>query len=174
MKRVSVPFDHFSVRTLKAGDEVLLSGVIHTARDQAHLRLVDLLSKKKKMPFDLKGQVIYYAGPAPAPPGRPIGSLGPTTSSRMDPYTLRLLEAGLLGMIGKGPRAPYVYAAVKRFKAVYMVAAGGAGALLSDRVVSSEIIAFDELGPEAIRRLTIEDFPALVAADSDGKTIRLY
>jgi fumarate hydratase subunit beta len=166
--RLKTPLTAKAVQRLRAGDRVLLSGPVYTARDTAHLRLVQTIHDKKPLPFDLKGQVIYYAGPAPAPPGKSSGSVGPTTSSRMDLYTPALLNAGLRGMIGKGTRSADVRKAMVRHKAVYMAAIGGAGALIAQRVVSSETIAYPELGPEAIRRLEVSDLPLVVADDIYG------
>lgn len=156
---------------LKAGDKVLISGVLYTARDAAHKRFIELISQKKELPFDIKGQVIYYTGPTPARPGTVIGSCGPTTSYRMDAYTPQLLERGLAGMIGKGGRGKEVIEAIKRYKAVYFLAVGGAGALFSKSIKKAEVIAFPELGPEAVIRLEAENFPAIVAIDSRGGDI---
>jgi fumarate hydratase subunit beta len=164
-KKISVPFREEEIRKLKAGDLVKLSGVIYTARDAAHKRMM------KKLPFNIKGQVIYYAGPTPAPPGRSIGSCGPTTSARMDVYTPFMLKKGLKGMIGKGNRSSEVIKAVKKHKAIYFVAIGGAGALLSRKIKSAKIIAYRDLGAEAIYRLEVEDFPAVVGIDSHGNSI---
>ena len=155
---------------LQAGDEVLLSGTLYTARDAAHKRFAELLDAGKPLPIPLEGQTIYYCGPAPAPPGRVIGPAGPTTASRMDRWTPRLLSLGLLGMIGKGGRSHEVAAAIQKTGAVYFAALGGAGALLAQRVLGCEIIAFPELGPEAIRRLTVDQFPVITAIDSRGKS----
>lgn len=156
---------------LKAGDKVLISGTLYTARDAAHKRFIELINQGKDLPFDIKGQIIYYTGPTPAKPGMIIGSCGPTTSSRMDSYTPQLLEMGLKGMIGKGSRGKEVIEAIKRYKAVYFLAVGGAGALISKTIKKAEIIAFPELGPEAVRRLEVEDFPAIVAIDCYGGDI---
>jgi len=156
---------------LQIGDKVLIDGIIYTARDAAHRRLFELIDAKKDLPFQLKGQVIYYVGPTPARPGRPIGAAGPTTSYRMDMYTPKLIELGIKASIGKGPRAPEVIDAMKKFKAVYLVAIGGTGALLGRQVVKSETIAFEDLGTEAVRRLTVQDFPAIVANDVTGRDI---
>jgi fumarate hydratase subunit beta len=145
-----------------------LSGVLYTARDAAHQRLVDLLDRGEKLPFDLVGQVIYYVGPSPALPGKVIGSAGPTSSYRMDPYTVPLLERGLKGMIGKGERGAEVVQALKTHHAIYFAAVGGAGALLARCIKKAEIIAYEDLGPEAIRRLEVENFPVIVAQDSTG------
>jgi fumarate hydratase subunit beta len=149
----------------------LISGIIYTARDAAHKRLIDLLDAGKTLPFDIRGQIIYYVGPSPAKPGRVIGAAGPTTSYRMDPYAPRLMELGLKGMIGKGKRAPGVKEALIRYKAVYLGATGGAGALISRAIKATEVIAYQELGPEAIRRLTVENFPAVVINDIAGSDL---
>lgn len=169
--RIMTPIDESVVENLKAGDLVLISGVIYTARDAAHKRMVEALERGEELPFDLKGQVIYYAGPAPARPGKPIGSVGPTTSYRMDPYAPKLLEAGLKGMIGKGSRSREVIEAIKKFKGVYFGAVGGAAAYLARCVKSAEIIAYEDLGPEAVRRLVVEDFPAFVINDIHGNDL---
>ncbi|MEG1822822.1 MAG: Fe-S-containing hydro-lyase [Clostridiales bacterium] len=154
---------------LKIGDTVYITGTIYTARDAAHKRLVDLIDKNEKLPFDIQGQIIYYAGPAPNKPGKPIGSIGPTTSYRMDAYAPRLIaEKGLKGMIGKGKRNDEVKAAIRDCGAVYFGATGGAAALLSQCVKSAEVIAYPELGPEAIRRLEVEEFPVTVINDIAG------
>lgn len=169
-KHIKAPFNKREAKCLKAGDQVLFSGVIYTARDQAHLRLCNMLRAKKKIPIDLKGQVIYYCGPTP-PGKRVIGSCGPTTASRMDGFTPELLGAGLSGMIGKGRRDEKVRKAIKRYSAIYFIAPGGAGAYLSDKVKSSKIVAFKDLGPEAIHELEVEDFPLVVGIDPNGKDI---
>ncbi|MGD2279249.1 MAG: FumA C-terminus/TtdB family hydratase beta subunit [Candidatus Omnitrophota bacterium] len=170
MKNIKTPLDDKIITSLKAGDEVLISGVIFTARDQAHLRLIKLMEKNKELPVDLKGQVIYYCGPTPSGK-RVIGSCGPTTSGRMDKFTPQLLEAGMRGMIGKGRRSGAVREAIKREKAVYFVAPAGAGAYLSRRVKSSQVIAFEDLEAEAIYKLEVKDFPAVVAIDCEGRDI---
>lgn len=167
-KHIQVPFDKDTARTLKAGDMVYLTGTVYTARDAAHKRMDEALNAGEKLPFDLKGNIIYYMGPSPAREGTVIGAAGPTTASRMDKYTPRLLDLGMGGMIGKGKRSPAVQDAIIRNKAVYFAAIGGAGALLSKHIVSSEIIAYEDLGTEAIRKLTVEDFPAIVVIDSKG------
>ena len=170
--RITTPLTGEVARGLKAGDRVLLSGVIWTGRDQAHKRLVALLDEGKPLPVELKDQVIYFVGPCPAPPGRPIGSAGPTTSYRMDAYSPRLLEAcGLRGMIGKGARTSPVVEAMRRCGAVYFAATGGAGALIAQCIKRCELIAFPDLGPEAIYRLDVEDFPLVVATDANGATL---
>jgi fumarate hydratase subunit beta len=156
---------------LKAGDKVLITGVIYTGRDAAHKRLFDLLQEGKPLPVDLKGQIIYYVGPAPAKPGQAIGSAGPTTSGRMDAYSPRLMEIGLKGMIGKGMRKKEVVEAMKKYKAVYLAATGGAGALLAKAVKKAEIVAYEDLGPEAINRLEVVDFPAIVVNDTKGNDL---
>ena len=165
---LTTPLTDEIVSTLEIGDKVLISGVIYTARDAAHKRLIDLLDTGKPLPFDIRGQIIYYVGPSPAKPGRVIGAAGPTTSYRMDPYAPRLMELGLKGMIGKGKRAPAVKEAMVRYKAVYLGATGGAGALISRAIKAAEVIAYQELGPEAIRRLVVENFPAVVINDTLG------
>lgn len=156
------------LRALRPGQEVLLSGTVYTARDAAHRRLAELLEKGRPLPFDLRGAVIYYAGPTPAPAGRPIGSIGPTTSYRMDRYTPRLLAAGLSGMIGKGQRSPEVVAVIRKYHAAYFAALGGAGAYLSSKVISAKVIAFPDLGTEAVRQLEVRDFPLTVINDPAG------
>ncbi len=156
------------IMKLKAGDRVVITGVIYTARDMAHKYMVEGHRKGEKLPFDLSGQILYYTGPTPAPPGRPIGSAGPTTSYRMDKYTPTLLELGLKGMIGKGPRSEDVKDAIKKNKAVYFAAIGGAGALISKAIKKAEVIAYPELGTEAVMRLEVTDFPAIVVNDVHG------
>ena len=165
---LSSPLAAEDIRRLRAGDEVLLSGVIYTARDAAHERMAGMIAGGKPLPVDLAGQVIYYCGPTPARPGRPIGSAGPTTASRMDPYTPILLERGVRGMIGKGRRSTTVKDAICRFGAVYFAAVEGTAALLGRCVRSAEVAAFADLGPEAIYRLTVERFPVVVANDCHG------
>lgn len=170
--KLTTPLSLETVRSLKAGDRVLLSGVIWTGRDQAHKRLVALLNEGKPLPCNLDGQVIYFVGPCPAKPGMPIGSAGPTTSYRMDAYSPRLLaECGLRGMIGKGARTAPVVEAMKQYGAVYFAATGGAGALIARCVKKCELVAFPDLGPEAIYRLEVEDFPLVVATDANGETL---
>lgn len=168
VKRLTTPLSEEDVRGLHAGDMVLLSGVIYTGRDAAHKRLFDLLQQGKELPVDLRGQVIYYVGPTPARPGQVIGSAGPTTSGRMDAYTPTLIAYGLRGMIGKGLRNQGVTDAMKEHGAVYFGATGGAAALLARRIVSCEIVAYEDLGTEAIRRLVVEDFPVIVVNDAHG------
>ena len=171
-KRITAPItDDSVIENLKAGDFVLISGVIYTARDAAHKRIVEALERGEELPFDLKGQIIYYAGPAPAKPGRPIGSVGPTTSYRMDPYAPKLLEVGLKGMIGKGTRSKEVIDAIVKYKGVYFGAVGGAAAYLARCVKEAEVIAYEDLGPEAVRRLVVEDFPAFVVNDIYGNDL---
>jgi len=167
-KKIKLPLTEKIIVGLKAGDNLLISGVLYVARDAAHKRMVEALDKGEPLPFDIKGQTIYYMGPTPAPPGKVIGSAGPTTSSRMDVYTPRLLAAGLKGMIGKGVRSQEVKDALKKYKAVYLAAVGGAGALLSKTIVKFEVIAYPELGPEAILRIEVKDFPATVINDIYG------
>ncbi|MCU0606926.1 MAG: FumA C-terminus/TtdB family hydratase beta subunit [Candidatus Edwardsbacteria bacterium] len=165
---LTTPLKTTALRQLHPGQEVLLSGTVYTARDAAHRRLAQLLDGRRPLPFDLRGAVIYYAGPTPAPKGRAIGSIGPTTSYRMDAYTPRLLAAGLAGMIGKGQRSPGVVAAIRKHRAAYFAALGGAGAYLSARIVSARVIAFPELGTEAVRQLEVRDFPLTVINDPSG------
>lgn len=162
------PVDEETVEKLAIGSRVLLSGVIYTARDAAHKRLVQALDRGETLPLDLKGQTLYYMGPSPASPGRVIGSVGPTTSSRMDSYTPRLLAAGVKAMIGKGNRSAAVREALRKYKAVYFVTTGGAAALLHKTIRKVEPVAYEDLGAEAILRLTVEDFPAIVANDIYG------
>ena len=171
MIKLQTPLDRKTLASLKTGDEVLLSGVLFTARDQAHQRLAGLLKKDARLPLDLKGQIIYYCGPARKRPGRAIGSCGPTTASRMDALTAPLLKAGLSAMIGKGRRCEAVRRLIRKHKAVYFLAIGGAGALLARHVISSKAVAFQELGPEAIHKLAVKDFPLTVAIDSKGHNI---
>ena len=159
------------IEGLKAGQELFFSGLIYTARDQAHKKLIELIKKKKKLPFDLKDQIIYYCGPTGTPKGKVIGSCGPTTSSRMDGFVEPLLRKGLLGMVGKGRRSKKVREAIKKYKAVYFIAPAGCGALLAKKVISKKLICFRELGPEAIYKLQVKDFPLITAIDSKGKSI---
>jgi len=165
---LNTPLDEEKIKRLKIGDKISLSGLIYTARDKAHQRMADLIREGKSLPFDPQDQVIYYAGPTPVRPGRVIGSIGPTTSKRMDVYTLLLLERGLKGMIGKGKRSQEVKSAIKKYGAVYFAATGGAAALLSQHVIKAEVFAFEDLGPEAIHKLEVKDFPVIVAIDSKG------
>lgn len=168
-KKIKTPLSDKVIKGLKSGDLVEITGYVYTARDIAHKRLVELIKDNKPLPFDIQGAVIYYVGPTPAPPGKTIGSAGPTTSYRMDPYAPVLLKKGLRGMIGKGGRSKAVRDAIMKYKGIYFVATGGAGALLSKHIKSAEIIAYEDLGPEAIRKLYVEDFPAIVANDIYGK-----
>ena len=170
-KHINVPFDKSISTNLKAGDYVYLTGTIYTARDAAHKRMYEALKKGEELPFDVKNNTIYYMGPSPAREGRPIGSAGPTTASRMDKYAPSLLDLGLIGMIGKGKRNKAVHEAIVRDNAVYFAAVGGAGALLSKCITSSEVIAYDDLGTEAIRKLTVKDFPVIVVIDSEGRVL---
>ena len=170
-KVLNVPFTKEEALSLRAGDSVKLTGTIYTARDAAHKRMDEAIAAGQELPFDLTGNVIYYMGPSPAREGRPIGSAGPTTASRMDKYAPKLLDLGLIGMIGKGKRSDAVKEAMKRNGAVYFAAIGGAGALLSKAIVASEVIAYDDLGTEAIRKLTVKDFPAIVVIDSTGEDL---
>jgi len=165
---MNTPLTDADIDKLRAGDVVLLNGIIYSGRDAAHKKLMELLDAGKPLPFDLKGASIYYVGPSPAPPGRPIGSAGPTTSGRMDAYAPRLHALGLKATIGKGKRTDAVRQAMKDNKAVYFGATGGAGALLSKCITASKVIAFDELGPEAVREMTVKDFPLLVINDAFG------
>lgn len=165
---IKSPIEEEIIEKLTVGTRVTISGVIYTARDAAHHRLIQALDRGAKLPLDLKGQTIYYMGPSPARAGQAIGSAGPTTSSRMDRYTPRLLAAGIKAMIGKGNRSPEVREAIRKYKAVYLVTTGGAGALLAKTIKQVEVIAYEELGTEAILRLTVEDFPAIVANDIYG------
>jgi fumarate hydratase subunit beta len=169
--KLTPPLTDADVLKLDIGDRVLVSGVIYTARDAAHKRLVDLLAAGQKLPVDLKGQVLYYVGPSPARPGRVIGAAGPTTSYRMDSYAPTLLQQGLKAMIGKGKRSPQVIAAMKEYKAVYLGATGGAGALISQCVKDAQVVAFPELGPEAVHRLVVEDLPTIVINDCQGRDL---
>lgn len=170
-KRIVTPLTKEAIKPLKAGDEVLLSGVIFTARDAAHKRFFDMARSGKRIPLDLEGAVIYYAGPTPPRPPRAIGSCGPTTSSRMDAFTPELINLGLSGMIGKGDRSEEVRKAIKRSGCVYFLATGGIGALLSTKVRSSRVVLFNELGPEAVYRLEVVDFPLIVGIDSKGYSV---
>ena len=172
IKKITTPFSAEDASQLKAGDQLRLTGVIYTGRDAAHKRLVALLDEGKELPVDLADQFIYFVGPCPAPPGRPIGSAGPTTSYRMDAYSPRLIaDCALRGMIGKGNRSKEVVDAMIQHKAVYFAATGGAGALIAQCIKKAEIVAFEDLGPEAIYRLEVEDFPLTVAIDCSGNTL---
>lgn len=167
-KHIALPLSRADAEALKAGDYVYLTGELYTARDAAHQRMAEALERGEPLPFDIAGQTIYYMGPSPAREGRVIGSAGPTTSSRMDKYTPRLLDLGLRGMVGKGKRSPEVAAAIVRNRAVYFAAVGGAGALLSKCIKRAEVVAYADLGTEAVRRLYVEDFPAIVVLDAAG------
>ena len=168
VKKVTLPLTDETLKDLKAGDNVLLTGVIYVARDAAHKKMIEALDQGKPLPFDIRGQTIYFMGPSPAKPGQPIGSAGPTTSGRMDSYSPRLIAEGLKGMIGKGMRSQEVKNAMKKYKAVYLAAIGGAGALISKSIKKSEVIAYEEFGAEAVRRLEVRDFPATVINDIYG------
>jgi fumarate hydratase subunit beta len=168
VKKITPPLFDEDIMKLKIGDRVLITGKILTGRDSAHKRLYELIQKGEKLPIDIKGQIIYYVGPAPAKPGYVIGSAGPTTSYRMDPYAPLLMEHGLKGMIGKGVRSQSVRDAMKKFKGVYFAATGGAGALIAKNIRTAKIIAYEDLGPEAIRVLEVDDFPVIVANDAFG------
>ena len=169
--KITTPLTREAVRNLKAGDSCLISGVIYTARDAAHKRLCELVAQGKELPMDVTDSIIYFVGPTPAKPGQAIGSAGPTTSYRMDAYSPTLIAQGLTGMIGKGKRGPEVVAAMKEHGAVYFGAIGGCGALLSKCIKKAEVIAYEDLGAEAIRRLEVEDFPAIVIIDSEGNNL---
>ena len=168
---ITTPLTREKVRNLKSGDSCLISGVIYTARDAAHKRLCELVAQGKELPMDVKDSIIYFVGPTPAKPGQAIGSAGPTTSYRMDAYSPILIEQGLTGMIGKGKRGPEVIDAMKQYGAVYFGAIGGCGALLSQCIKKAEIVAYEDLGAEAIRRLEVEDFPVVVIIDSEGNNL---
>lgn len=170
-RHITVPYDENTARQLHSGDYIYLTGTVYTARDAAHKRMCEALEQGKKLPFDIRNNVIYYMGPSPAREGRPIGSAGPTTASRMDKYTPSLLDLGLRGMIGKGKRTEDVKQAIVRNGAVYFAAVGGAGALLSKSILSAEVIAYDDLGPEAIRKLQVKDFPVIVVIDAEGNNL---
>jgi len=171
INKLQTPLTASVVHSLKAGDEVLVSGLIYTARDMAHKRLCQLIDTGGKLPFELEGAIIYYVGPTPARPGRVIGAAGPTTSSRMDPFSPALIANGLKAMLGKGYRGRQVREALKKYGAVHLSAIGGAGALLSKHIVAAQIIAYEDLGAEAIRKLQVVDFPAIVAYDSYGNSV---
>ena len=169
MRHLTAPLTEADVLSLHAGEHVLLSGTVYTARDAAHLRMMECIAKGEALPFDLEGQVIYYAGPTPTPEGKPVGSIGPTTSTRMDASTPTLLAQGLRGMIGKGQRGENVMRAMQEHPAVYFAAVGGAAALMAACVTSCEVIAWDDLGPESVKRLTLKELPLVVASDAYGK-----
>ena len=170
-KRISAPIEKEAARSLRAGDFVYIDGTIYTAREAAHKRMIEALEKGETLPIDMDGTVIYYMGPSPAREGRPIGSAGPTTASRMDKYTPTLLDMGMGAMIGKGKRSPEVVDGIVRNGAVYLAAIGGAGALLSKCIRESEIVAYEDLGTEAIRKWVVERFPAIVVIDSEGNNL---
>lgn len=170
-RHIQVPIKREDAKSLRAGDYVYLTGTIYTARDAAHKRMQDALDSGEKLPIETDGTVIYYMGPSPARKGRPIGSAGPTTASRMDKYTPKLLDMGLGAMIGKGKRSQAVIDGIVRNGSVYLAAVGGAGALLSQRIIKSEVVAYDDLGTEAIRKLEVKDFPVVVVIDSEGNNL---
>lgn len=170
-KKITAPISSEEAKNLRVGDYVYITGTIYTARDAAHKRMNEALEKEENLPIDLENNIIYYMGPSPAREGRPIGSAGPTTASRMDKYAPKLLDLGLKGMIGKGKRSREVIDAVIRNGCVYFAAVGGAGAILSKCIKSSEVVAYDDLGTEAIRKLYVEDFPCIVVIDSEGKNL---
>lgn len=170
-RKIKTPISKEDAASLKSGDYVYLTGTIYTARDAAHKRMQEALDTGKELPLDLGGNIIYYMGPSPAREGRPIGSAGPTTASRMDKYTPALLDLGMGAMIGKGKRSQAVIDAIVRNGSVYFAAVGGAGALLSQRIISSEVIAYEDLGTEAIRKLEVVDFPVIVVIDSEGNNL---
>jgi len=167
-KHITLPLTEETIKSLKAGDAVWLSGTLYVARDAAHKRLWEQLDRDLPLPFDIKGQTLYYMGPTPAPPGRVIGAAGPTTAKRMDPFTPRLLAAGLKGMIGKGVRSVEVKEAIKKHGAVYFGAIGGVGALISKCIIKSEVVAYADLGPEAILKIEVKNFPVTVVVDNNG------
>jgi fumarate hydratase subunit beta len=171
VKHITTPLTDDIVASLRAGDNILITGVIYSARDAAHKRLCDLIAKGEPLPLDLKGQTIYFMGPSPAKPGQAIGSAGPTTSYRMDSYSPILIAQGLKGMIGKGARSAEVVEAMKKHKAVYFAATGGAAALISKSIKKAEVVAYEDLGAEAIRRLEVVDFPCIVAQDCHGQNL---
>lgn len=170
-KYINAPISDEEAKELRAGDYVYITGIIYTARDAAHKRMYEALQNKEALPIDMKNNIIYYMGPSPAREGRPIGSAGPTTASRMDKYAPSLLDLGLKGMIGKGKRSEQVKESIIKNKAVYFAAVGGAGALLSKSITASEVIAYDDLGTEAIRKLTVHNFPVIVVIDSEGNNL---
>ena len=167
-RRITAPFDDETARSLRAGEKVLITGTILAARDAAHKRMVECLDRGEKLPVDLTGQVVYYVGPSPAKPGKPVGSAGPTTAGRMDAYAPRLMDEGLKGMIGKGYRKPEVVESMKKNGVPYLAAVGGAGALIAERIKKYTVLAWPELGPEALAEMDVEDFPAIVVIDSQG------
>jgi fumarate hydratase subunit beta len=174
IKKLQPPLAELDVRSLKAGDQVLITGIIYTARDMAHNRLCQAIEAGNKLPFELEGMIIYFCGPTPARPGRVIGAAGPTTSSRMDAFSPKLIAQGLRAMIGKGYRNNQVREALRKYGAVHLSAIGGAGALLWQHIVSAEVIAYEDLGTEAIRKLNVVDFPAVVAYDAAGNSVYKY
>ena len=171
VKKLQPPLTEADVRSLRAGDEVLINGVLYTARDMAHKRLCESIEAGDELPFELEGAIIYFCGPTPAPPGRVIGAAGPTTSSRMDPFSPKLIAKGLKAMLGKGYRGDEVRTALKKYGAVHLSTIGGAGALLWQHIIAAEVIAYEDLGTEAIRKLQVVDLPAIVAYDSHGKSV---
>lgn len=171
VKKIQTPLTKEKVKSLKSGDIVLLSGIIYSARDAAHKRFLELLEENEELPLDVKNQIIYYVGPSPAKPGEVIGSAGPTTNYRMDAYTPKLLDLGLIGMIGKGERGQDVIDSIMKNKSIYFGAIGGAAALISQSIVSSEVVAYEDLGAEAIRRLQVKDMPLIVTIDSQGNNL---
>lgn len=171
MKTITTPLIKEEVRQLKAGDQVMITGDLYTSRDAGHARMVDQLKKGEALPFDVKNALIYYVGPAPAKPGEVIGSAGPTTSYRMDPFAPTLIKEGLSGMIGKGYRSQEVIDSMKKYEAVYFAAVGGAATLIASRIIEAEVIAYDDLGTEALRRLKVKDFPCIVVIDSEGNNL---
>ncbi len=168
---LKTPLSAEDIEPLRSGDRVTISGIVYTARDAAHRRIIELIEAGKELPIPIEGQVIYYVGPSPAPPGRVIGAAGPTTSYRMDPFAPKLLELGLKGMIGKGKRSKEVVEAMVRYKGVYMAAIGGAGALIAKAIKAARVVAYEELGPEAIRELRVESLPAIVVNDTLGNDL---
>jgi len=171
IKKLQTPLTYEQIKDLKAGDQVSITGVIYSARDAAHKNMVDALNANQPLPIDVEGQIIYYAGPTPAKPGRVIGSCGPTTSGRMDAYSPQMMEQGLKGMIGKGSRSKEVIESMKKNKAVYFAAIGGAAALIADTIKKVDIVAYEDLGPEAIRRMEVVEYPCIVAIDSEGNDL---
>lgn len=169
--RIEAPLTQEKLALLKAGDSILISGTIYTGRDAAHKKMVEALARGEELPFDVREQIIYFVGPTPAKPGQVIGSAGPTTSGRMDAYSPKLIELGLTGMIGKGIRSSEVIESMKKHGAVYFGAIGGAGAVLAKRILAAEVIAYPELGPEAVRKLEVKDFPVIVIIDKDGNNL---
>ncbi len=169
--KLTTPISNEDLEKLKAGDKVLISGTIFTGRDAAHKKLIELLDAGKELPIDVRGQAIYYVGPSPARPGKAVGSAGPTTSYRMDPYTPKLIALGLKAMIGKGSRSAEVIDAMKKHKAVYLAAVGGAAALIARSIEKAEIVAYEDLGSEAIRKMEVKDFPAIVVNDTKGNDL---